>query len=470
MEGQCEIGMIGLGVMGRNFALNLRDHGFHPAGYDTDAEKVAAWRAESGLGEAAGAADLADWVRLLRKPRAAMMLVPAGAPVDAVIRGLLPLLEPGDLIIDGGNSHFRDTELRQKTLADKGLLYLGVGVSGGAEGARRGPSLMPGGPAEGYERVRAMFEAAAARADGEPCTAYLGPRAAGHYVKMVHNGIEYGFLQLIAETYDLMRRGLGLGEEDLRGIYRDWNRGELNSYLIEITADIFHKLDPQTGRPLIEEILDAARQKGTGKWASEDAMDLAVPTPVIDAAVMQRNLSMDLERRQAVHAALGRGPRRIRRRKETLLADLRGALLAGLILTYAQGFALLQAASDSYGYGFPLETVARIWGGGCIIRAALLGRIRSALAARPAPAHLLLDSGLGGEAGKRRAALQRTVGAAARAGIPVPGMAAALAYFDSYRSDWLPASLIQAQRDYFGAHTYERIDEKGVFHTQWDAG
>jgi 6-phosphogluconate dehydrogenase len=456
MDAQREIGMVGLGVMGRNFALNLRDHGFPAAGYDTDAQKVEAWRAESGLGELSGAANLGDWIRLLRKPRAVMMLVPAGAPVDSVIRGLLPLLEPGDLIIDGGNSHFRDTELRQKALAEKGLLYLGVGVSGWAGGARNGPSLMPGGPAEGYERVRVLFEAVAARADGEPCTAYLGPGAAGHYVKMVHNGIEYGFLQLIAETYDLMKRGLGLGDKDLHEVYRDWNRGELNSYLLEITADIFRKIDPETGRPLVEEILDAARQKGTGKWASEDAMDLAVPTPVLDAAVMQRNLSSDLARRRAIRAALGGGPEKIPGRKDSILA-------------YAQGFSLLQAASESYGYGLSLETVARIWSGGCIIRAALLGRIRSALIGRPAPDHLLLDPGLGEEVGKRRDSLRRTVCAAAKAGIPVPGFAAALAYLDSYRSDRLPASLIQAQRDYFGAHTYERIDEKGVFHTRWDA-
>jgi 6-phosphogluconate dehydrogenase len=296
-EEQAVLGMIGLGVMGRNFALNLRDHGFRTAGYDREESKTAEWAAESGGDRVGPGAGLDEWVRLLRKPRAVMMLVPAGPPVDAVIRDLLPVLEPGDLVIDGGNSHFKDTELRARTLSNKGLLYLGVGVSGGSEGARHGPSMMPGGPPEAYERVRAAFEAAAARSDGEPCVAYLGPGGAGHYVKMVHNGIEYGLLQLIAETYDLLKRGLGLEDAELHKVYADWNGSELGSYLLEITADIFRKADPRTGRPLVDVILDEARQKGTGKWTSEDAMDLQIAIPTIDAAVAARNLSMDRPRR-----------------------------------------------------------------------------------------------------------------------------------------------------------------------------
>jgi 6-phosphogluconate dehydrogenase len=455
-EGQAVLGMVGLGVMGRNFALNLRDHGFPTAGYDRDEAKTAEWAAASGGDRAAPGAGLDAWVRLLRRPRAVMLLVPAGPPVDAVIRELLPLLAPGDLIIDGGNSHFQDTELRARTLAEKGLLYLGVG--------------MPGGPPEAYERVRAAFEATAARAGGEPCVAYLGPGGAGHYVKMVHNGIEYGLLQLIAETYDLLKRGLGLTDGELHRVYREWNASELGSYLLEITTVIFQTPDPKTGRPLIDEILDEARQKGTGKWTSENAMDLQVPVPTIDAAVAARNLSMDRTRRLALHAALPVEPRRAAEEREAFLADVRDALYAGMILTFAQGMDLLRAASDAYGYGLRPETITRIWGGGCIIRAALLGRIRAAWKAEPPPAHLLLDPPLGAETVRCSAALRRGVCAAAAAGIPVPALAASLAYFDSYRSAWLPANLIQAQRDYFGAHTYERIDQKGVFHTEWTAG
>jgi 6-phosphogluconate dehydrogenase len=467
---QCEIGMIGLGVMGRNFALNIRDHGFAVAGYDRDGEKVATLRAESGGDKIFAADTLPEMVALLRKPRAVMLLVPAGPPVDSVIRELLPLLENGDLIIDGGNSHYKDTELRQKTLAEKGLAYLGVGVSGGESGARNGPSLMPGGPAEAYERVRAVFEASAARADGGPCVAYLGPGSAGHYVKMVHNGIEYGLLQLIAETYDLMKRGLGLNDDELHAVYDAWNRTELNSYLVGITADILCTVDEKTGRRLIDVILDEAKQKGTGKWSSEDAMELQVPLPSVDSAVAMRNLSMYKQERTAIHAALDLPVRKFSGDREAFLETMRGALLAAMILTFAQGMAQLAAASTAYGYGLRLETVARIWSGGCIIRADLLGRIRAAFARRPDLANLLMDPELGEEMRKRIDDLRTTVCEAAGLGIPAPALMASLGYLDSFRSDWLPANLIQAQRDYFGAHTYERIDEKGVFHTQWTGG
>jgi 6-phosphogluconate dehydrogenase len=459
--------MIGLGVMGRNFALNIRDHGFSVAGYDRDADQLALWMAEQGRGNVYGAANLEDVIRLLRKPRAVMMLVPAGPPVDAVIRDLLPLLEAGDLIIDGGNSHYRDTELRQMTLAEKGILFLGVGVSGGAAGARTGPSLMPGGPREGYERIRNIFEATAARAEGDPCVAYLGPGSAGHYVKMVHNGIEYGFLQLIAETYDLMKRGLGMNDADLRAVYGNWNGTELSSFLLEITVNIFGEVDPKTGRPLIDEILDEAKQKGTGRWASEDAMDLQVPIPTIDAAVAMRNLSMYKQERLAIHRAIDLPLEGFAGDRSAFLDSLRNALYAALIITYAQGMAQLRAASMNCGYGFPLETVARIWRGGCIIRAAFLEKIRSAFDRQPMLENLLTDPVLGPEVAERRGDLKDVICEGMGLGIPTPALMASLSYLDSYRSDWLPANLIQAQRDYFGAHTYERIDQKGVFHTQW---
>jgi 6-phosphogluconate dehydrogenase len=404
----------------------------------------------------------------LRKPRAAMLLVPAGPPVDSVIRGLLPSLESGDLIIDGGNSHFRDTELRQKTLAEKGISFLGVGISGGAEGARHGPSLMPGGPREAYERIRAICEASAAQVNGDPCVAYLGPGSAGHYVKMVHNGIEYGLLQLIAETYDLMKRGLGLSDDELHAVFGGWNQDELNSYLLEITAAIFCTDDVQTGRRLIDEILDEAKQKGTGKWASEDAMDMQVPIPTIDTAVAMRNLSMYKAERLAIHRGLRDIPlRAFSGDRRQFLHRLRGALYAAMILTYAQGMAQLRAAALNCGYGFALETVAKIWRGGCIIRAGLLEKVRAAYARQPALEHLLLDPDLGSDVAARRGDLQAVVCEAAELGIPAPALMSALGYLDSYRSEWLPANLIQAQRDYFGAHTYERIDAKGVFHTRW---
>ena len=464
---QYEMGMIGLGVMGRNFALNIRDHGFGVAGYDRDAEKVAALRLESGGENTRGADTLAEMVALLRKPRAVMLLVPAGPPVDAVIQALLPLLAPGDLIVDGGNSHYRDTDLRQATLAERGLAFMGVGVSGGSEGARRGPSLMPGGPPEAYERIRKILEATAAQAAGEPCVAYLGPGSAGHYVKMVHNGIEYGFLQLIAETYDLMKRGLGMNNDELHAVYRGWAAAELESYLVEITADIFREVDAQTGLPLIDRILDEARQKGTGKWASEDAMELQVPMPTIDSAVAARNLSMYKGTRLAIHGVMELPLRKFSGDRAWFLDRLRSGLYAALILTYAQGMDQLRAASTTCGYGFDLETVARIWRGGCIIRSALLEPIRRAYARKPALENLLLDPGIGGEVLTRHDDLRGVVCEAAGLGIPAPALMASLGYLDSFRSEWLPASLIQAQRDYFGAHSYERIDEKGVFHTEW---
>jgi 6-phosphogluconate dehydrogenase len=464
---QFEIGMVGLGVMGRNLVLNMADHGHAVAGYDKDLSKVEALQDEAGDREIQGAKTMEEFVGLLRTPRAVMMLVPAGAPVDAVIRDVLPHLEEGDLIIDGGNSHFPDTDLRARKLADRGIQYLGVGISGGESGARHGPSMMPGGRKEAYERVRPIFEASAARVYGDPCVTYLGPGSAGHYVKMVHNGIEYGLMQLIAESYDLMRRGLRLSDDEMHDIYDLWNREELSGYLMEITADIFLKKDEKTGKRLIDVILDEAKQKGTGMWTSQDAMELGVPVPTIDIAVAMRNLSALEEERSAASRAFA-GPEPL---FEGDLWDsveqLRHALYAAMIVTYAQGMAQLRVASKANNYDLDLEAVARIWRGGCIIRSALLEKIRAAYKADPDVPNLLLDPDLGQAVESRQEDLRAVVRAAAEWGIPSPGLAVSLAYFDGYRSAWLPANLIQAQRDYFGAHTYERIDAKGSFHTQW---
>jgi 6-phosphogluconate dehydrogenase len=462
-----EIGMIGLGVMGRNLALNMADHGYSVAGYDKDPGKVEAFQDEARDHEIQGAETMQQFVRLLRTPRAVMMLVPAGPPVDAVIADVLPHLEKGDLLIDGGNSHFPDTDLRASKLADKGIQYLGVGISGGESGARHGPSMMPGGPKEAYERVRPIFEASAAHVYGDPCVAYLGPGSAGHYVKMVHNGIEYGLMQLIAESYDLMKRGLGLSDDEMHDIYDLWNQEELSGYLIEITADIFLKKDDKTGKRLIDVILDEAKQKGTGMWTSQDAMELGVPGPTIDMAVAMRNLSAKEEERSAASRALT-GPQPL---FEGDLWDsveqLRHALYAAMIVTYAQGMAQLRVASNANNYDLDLEAVARIWRGGCIIRAVLLEKIRAAYKTNAKLPNLLLDPALGQAVESRQADLRGVVRAAVEWGIPTPGLAVSLAYFDGYRSVWLPANLIQAQRDYFGAHTYERIDQKGTFHTRW---
>ncbi len=469
MEKQsCQIGMVGLGVMGRNFVLNIADHGYKVAGYDKDLSKVKALRAEANTDQVFGAENIQEFIQSLKKPRAIMMLVPAGPIVDSVIKDLLPHLEPDDLIIDGGNSHFKDTDLRQATMAEKGYHYLGVGISGGEKGARLGPSMMPGGPEVAYRRVRQIFEDSAAKVNGDPCVAYLGPGSAGHYVKMVHNGIEYGLMQLLAETYDLMKRGLKMNDDEMHQIYQEWNRGEANSYLMEITADIFTEVDGQTGEHLINVILDEAKQKGTGKWTSEDAMDLQVPVPTIDIAVAMRNLSIYKQQRIEASQAYTRGKPVFKGDRKVLLAALKNAFYASMIITFAQGMAQLRIASDRYDYGLDLEAVARIWRGGCIIRAALLENIRKAYQRQPALSNLLLDPELGKLVRDRLADLKSVVTSAIELAIPVPALMVSLTYFEEYHSAWLPANLIQAQRDYFGAHTYERKDEKGVFHTQWD--
>ncbi len=465
---QSDIGMVGLGVMGRNLVLNMADHGFTVSGYDKDASKVQILNAEAGNKKVVGAKNLEEFIASLRPPRVVMMLVPAGPPVDAVIRDVLPYLQAGDLIIDGGNSHFKDTDLRRNMLAEKGIQFLGVGISGGEYGARHGPSLMPGGPKEAYARVRPIFEAVAAQAEGDPCVAYLGPGSAGHYVKMVHNGIEYGLMQLIAETYDLMKRGLGLTDNELNEVYQDWNRSELNAYLLEITANIFCEEDQKTGKRLIDVILDEANQKGTGRWTSQDGMDLQVPAPTIDTAVAMRNLTIMKDERTAANRLLGQPGVHFQGERQAFIGQLKGAFHAAMLITFAQGMADLRAASRAYSYNLDLETVASIWRGGCIIRAGLLKDIRAAFHKQPDLPNLLLNPDLGKKVLDLRGNLVEVITTAPQMGIPCPGLMACLAYFDSYRSAWLPANLIQAQRDYFGAHTYERIDDKGVFHTQWE--
>ncbi len=462
-----EIGMIGLGVMGRNMLLNMADHGFPVAGYDKDPSKVEALRKESSSNDIMAATNIEDFIGLLRRPRAVMMLVPAGPPVDSVIGDLLPHLEKGDLIVDAGNSYFKDTKLRARKLAEHGIQFLGVGVSGGEEGARHGPSIMPGGPQEAYERVRPVFEAVAAKAGGEPCVAYLGPGSSGHFVKMVHNGIEYALMQLLAETYDLMKRGLGLNDDELHRVYDTWNQGELNGYLVEITSRIFSKVDERSGKRLIDEILDVAKQKGTGMWTSQSAMELQVPAPAIDLAVAMRDLSVFEKQREKAGEIFQRPIPLFRGGRGVFVEQLGHALYAGTIVAYAQGMAVLAAASEKYEYQLDLEVVTRIWRGGCIIRAALLEDIMMAYRHQPGLPNLLLAPELSKKVMETQEDLRGVVCAAIGMGLPAPCLMTALAYIDGYRSAWLPANLIQAQRDYFGAHTYERIDVKGTFHTDW---
>ena len=463
----CEIGLIGLGTMGQNFLLNMADHGYAVAGYNRTADKVDELIAMAGDRAIHGAKSVEAFLKLLRRPRKIVLLVPAGNPVDSVIDQLLPGLEEGDILIDGGNSHFNDTERREKTLAEKNIHFIGMGVSGGAEGARYGPSMMPGGNESAYNQVKDIFEAAAAKVDGQPCVTYLGRGAAGHYVKMVHNGIEYGMMQLLAESYDLMKNGLGLDNEQLHQVYSDWNRAELNAYLVEITAEIFAEKDGRGSGWLIDSILDTAKQKGTGKWTSQNALDLGIPTPSIDVAVTGRYLSALKEERKIAAQVLPRPSITFSGNRDAAVSEVRNAFYAAMVITYAQGMTLLQAASKEYNYNLNLEDVARIWRGGCIIRAAMLEDFRQAYQNRSDLPNLLIDPLLSSAIMAREADLRLTVQRAAGMSIPAPGFMVALAYLDSYRSERLPANLIQAQRDYFGSHTYQRIDAEGLFHTDW---
>lgn len=464
---KANFGMMGLGVMGSMLALNMERNGFYVAGYDLDMEKVKAFGAQHPGKNLIACPSLEEFLEALERPRRIMMMVPAGKAVDAAIASIQGALEPGDLLIDGGNTFFMDTERRSKELEARGIIYIGAGISGGEYGALWGPAIMPGGQPEAWALVKPIFEAIAAKVEGEPCVAYMGPRGAGHYVKMVHNGIEYGDMQLIAEAYDLLHRGLGLSNAELHQVFAQWNTGELESYLIEITADIFTKVDPETGQAIVDLILDEAQQKGTGKWTSQNALDLGAPTPTINAAVESRILSA-YKAERIVAAQLLKGPQpKIGQDRPQVIEWVRDALYAAKICSYAQGFSLLRLASQEYGYNLQLSEIARIWRGGCIIRARFLNDIRRAFEQDPALANLMVDDEFAQAMNARQEALRRVVALAAQSGIPVLAFSSALAYYDAYRSERLPANLTQAQRDYFGAHTYRRIDREGVFHTQW---
>jgi 6-phosphogluconate dehydrogenase len=465
-----KIGIVGLGVMGHNLALNMERNGFPVAGYDLDAVKTKAFLEGPGAGKnIIGVDSPAALMAALEKPRRILLMVPAGAPVDSAITQLKPLLEPGDILMDGGNSFFLDTERRNKALEVEGFNYIGTGVSGGEEGALWGPSIMPGGQRQAWEATAPIFRAIAAKAeDGQPCVEYIGPRGAGHYVKMVHNGIEYGDMQLIAEIYDILHRGLGLSSRELHTIFAEWNTGELKSYLIEITADIFEKIDAETGRPVVDLILDEAQQKGTGKWTSQNALDVSAPIPTINAAVESRILS-GLKAQRVTASRVIRGPKpEYKGNRARLIDAARQALYASKITSYAQGLGLLKIASEDYQYNLNLSEIAKIWRAGCIIRACLLGDIMSAYARDPALTNLLLDETFRAAVESRQGAWRFVVQTAVGMGIPALALSASLAYFDAYRSERLPANLIQAQRDYFGAHTYRRVDREGTFHTEWN--
>jgi 6-phosphogluconate dehydrogenase len=460
-----QFGMIGLGTMGRNFLLNAAEHGFSCIGYDRDAEKQRLLVTEGAGMPVTSAASPAEFVAGLAAPRSIMLLVPAGPIVDAVIEELLPLLSPGDMIIDGGNSHFTDTEIRQKYLDDKQIFFLGVGVSGGEEGARHGPSIMIGGNAAVYERVRPLLEAVSAKVGGEPCAAHVGTGSAGHFVKMVHNGIEYGLMQLIAEAFDIMERGLGMSFEEIRDVFLEWDKSELNSFLIEITGIVLRKKDDETGKFMVDLILDTAGQKGTGKWTSQAAMDFGVPIPTIDSAVTMRQLSA----MKAERIAASRERSNAIQNSRFTINELKRALHFSFITTYAQGLSLLKIASEEKQYGIDLTQVATIWRGGCIIRAALLEDIRAAFAANSDLANLMLDENFAAMLAKDQNDLRAAVSASANVGFPSYCMMSCLAYYDAYHTKRLPANLIQAQRDFFGAHTYQLLDKEGNFHDpDWD--
>lgn len=465
---KANFGVMGLGVMGRMLALNMERNGFRVAGFDLDAAKVASFGEESKTKNVIACETLVSFINSLEHPRRILMMVPAGSPVDSAIASLKPVLAKGDLLIDGGNTLFYDTDRRSKELEEMGIIYIGAGVSGGEQGALWGPSIMPGGQPKAWELVKPVFEAISAKVDGEPCVAYMGPRGAGHYVKMVHNGIEYGDMQLISEAYDLLYRGLGLTNRELNQVFTEWNKGDLESYLIEITADIFTKYDHETNRAIVDLILDEAQQKGTGKWTSQNSFDLGAPIPTINAAVESRIISSFKEERVAASGLLIGPLTQLKGDRTQAIATIRDALYTAKICSYAQGFAMLRLASKEYEYIFNFSEIARIWRGGCIIRARFLNDIRDAFKRNNDLPNLMVDPEFSAKMNRGQAALRALVSLAAESGIPALAFSSALAYYDAYRSNRLPANLTQAQRDYFGAHTYRRIDKEGSFHTEWE--
>jgi 6-phosphogluconate dehydrogenase len=468
MNSNYQFGMIGLGVMGRNFLLNMADHGYKVIGFDKDNTKTTALESAATTGTTVkGVGTLQEMVELLETPRKIMMLVPAGKPVDDVIESLLPLVQPGDIIIDGGNSHFTDTLRRVEYLKSKNLHFTGMGVSGGEEGARKGPSIMPGGDAEAYPHIKPMLEAVSAKVNNEPCVAYMGKGAAGHYVKMVHNGIEYAIMQLISETYDLLHRGLGLNNDELHDLFKQWNEGEMQSFLIEITASIFKQKDDKTGNRLVDMILDKAGSKGTGKWTSQDAMNLPSPIPVIDMAVSMRNISSFKEERLVAAALYQPAVKRITAKKEIVLKQVHDALYFATIICYAQGLAMLHSASAELDMQIPLGDVVKIWRGGCIIRSGLLETFYKANKKNKQLPNILLDKAVARLVKKKEKNLRAVLKLSLQSKIPAGALMSALSYFEAYTTAVMPVNLIQAQRDYFGAHTYQRTDMEGTFHTEW---
>jgi 6-phosphogluconate dehydrogenase len=464
-----KFGVIGLAVMGENLALNVERNGFPVAVYNRTKEKTDAFMANRAGGKQVKATySLEEFVESLEQPRRILIMVKAGKPVDAVINQLKPLLDPGDMIIDGGNSLYEDTDRRVVELESTGLRYIGMGVSGGEEGALNGPSLMPGGTKEAYDEIEAIVTKIAAQVDDGPCVTYIGPKGAGHYVKMVHNGIEYGDMQLIAEAYDLLKNVLGLDHKQLHEVFAEWNTtDELNSFLIEITTDIFKQIDPDTNTPLVELILDAAGQKGTGRWTVVSSLELGVAIPTIGAAVNARIMSSIKEERVAASKEISGPGGKFDGDSKAFIDKIRDALYCSKICSYAQGMALLSKASQEFGYNLDLGETARIWKGGCIIRAGFLNKIKKAFSDNPSLPNLLLAPEFTQTILDRQDAWREVLVVANTLGIAVPAFSASLDYFDSYRRASLPQNLTQAQRDYFGAHTYQRIDKEGSFHTEW---
>ncbi|WP_071395683.1 NADP-dependent phosphogluconate dehydrogenase [Bacillus tuaregi] len=463
-----QFGVIGMAVMGKNLAMNIESRGYSVSVYNRSSEKTDEVLAETKGRNFKGTYSIEEFVQSLETPRKIMLMVKAGAPTDATIEQLIPHLDKGDILIDGGNTFFVDTQRRNKKLSDLGIHFIGTGVSGGEEGALKGPSIMPGGQKEAYELVAPIFKDISAKVDGEPCTTYIGPDGAGHYVKMVHNGIEYGDMQLICEAYFLLKNVLGLSAAELHEVFAEWNKGELDSYLIEITTDIFRKVDDETGKPLVDVILDTAGQKGTGKWTSQNALDLGVPLPIITESVFARFISAMKEERVAASKVLS-GPeaKTFTGDKKAFIESVRKALYMSKICSYAQGFAQMRAASEEYNWNLQYGDIAMIFRGGCIIRAQFLQKIKDAFDRESGLKNLLLDPYFKEIVESYQQALRETIANAVQYGIPVPCFSSALAYYDSYRTATLPANLLQAQRDYFGAHTYERIDREGIFHTNW---
>ncbi|PWT95897.1 MAG: phosphogluconate dehydrogenase (NADP(+)-dependent, decarboxylating) [Bacteroidetes bacterium] len=462
-----DFGMIGLGVMGRNLLLNMADHGFKVIGYDKDNQKTLALESSATANTVVkGVNSLQEMLNQLNSPRRIMMLVPAGQPVDDVLQGLQPLLAPDDIVIDGGNSHYTDTLRRLAWMKEKGLHFVGIGISGGEHGARTGPSIMPGGDPQAYKHLQPILESIAAKVNGDPCVAYLGKGAAGHYVKMVHNGIEYAIMQLISEIYDLLHRGAGKSNDQLHEIFNKWNEGDLQSYLVEITSEIFLKSDDKTGKKIIDLILDKAGSKGTGKWTSQDAMDLGVAIPTIDIAVAMRALSsLKDERIKASKIYHNGSPALIK--NQNIVEEAGSALLFGMLICYAQGLALLKVASSELQMEIPLEDAVKVWRGGCIIRSSLLEIFYKSFQQNPGLSNILLNPEISKIVNKTIGHTRNLLVQFIQSGIPAAGLSSALGYFDAYASEQMPTNLVQAQRDFFGAHTYQRVDMAGTFHTEW---